>query len=153
MPQERIVFVKEEIEYPDSNSDSDSDERNEEEMDENSRSIRGIDRSLGKYKFFSNRGQAQLESFGFRSSTPAIRLLTDYQHEQEVQHLWETTRIGRFFSSNPIPILLHVCRESRDLLQGYGYRLAFSTRTSGPLTVRLTWRSNPKAVLSGLSRF
>lgn len=50
-PQERIVFVKEEIEYPDSNSDSDSDERNEGEMDENSRSIRGIDRSLGNTNF------------------------------------------------------------------------------------------------------
>ncbi len=38
------------------------------------------------------------------------------------------------WSPNPIPVLLHVCRESRDYLRRLGYELAFPTYTSPAAT-------------------
>ncbi|KAI8954197.1 hypothetical protein F4801DRAFT_49963 [Xylaria longipes] len=45
---------------------------------------------------------------------------------------WEFMRSGSFYSPAPIPTLLHVTRESRQVLIDYGYELAFRTRTCGP---------------------
>ncbi|KAI0438780.1 hypothetical protein F4803DRAFT_533832 [Xylaria telfairii] len=45
---------------------------------------------------------------------------------------WEFVRSGSFNSAAPIPTLLHVTRESRQVLIDYGYELAFRTRTCGP---------------------
>ncbi|KAH8164289.1 hypothetical protein CIB48_g3969 [Xylaria polymorpha] len=45
---------------------------------------------------------------------------------------WEFVRSGSFNSPAPIPTLLHVTRESRQVLIDYGYELAFRTRTCGP---------------------
>ncbi|KAI0910465.1 hypothetical protein F4823DRAFT_589693 [Ustulina deusta] len=47
---------------------------------------------------------------------------------------WEFLRIGAFYSTAPIPAMLHVTRESRQVLIDYGYELAFGTRTCGPRT-------------------
>ncbi|GAP87378.2 hypothetical protein SAMD00023353_2700320 [Rosellinia necatrix] len=47
---------------------------------------------------------------------------------------WEFVRSGSFYSTAPIPALLHVSRESRHILMGHGYELAFRTRTCGPRT-------------------
>lgn len=47
---------------------------------------------------------------------------------------WEIVRKGSFYSTAPIPALLHVSRESRHALINAGYELAFRTRTCGPHT-------------------
>jgi hypothetical protein len=123
---ERVVRVYEEIEYPDSSSDSD----HSEDEDENVRSIRVIDKELKRREYFSNQGQNQLEDHGFTSSLPKPELPTNSQLQQRTMLVWETTRVGNFYSPDPIPVLLHVCHESRELLLSYGYKLAFATRTS-----------------------
>ncbi|KAI1139398.1 hypothetical protein F5Y05DRAFT_346586 [Hypoxylon sp. FL0543] len=49
-------------------------------------------------------------------------------------HAWDMTRSASLSSRAPIPAFLHVCTESRQMLQAYGYRLSFATRTHGPRT-------------------
>ncbi|KAJ2990210.1 hypothetical protein NUW58_g3066 [Xylaria curta] len=61
---------------------------------------------------------------------------------------WEFVRSGLFFSTAPIPALLHATRESRQALIADGYGLAFRTRTCGPQT----W-FNFKTDILYLSRF
>jgi len=124
---ERVVCVYEDIVWPDANSEADS---SEEEEDENDRSIAMINKELSRREYFNNSGQRQLEHYGFTSSRPAPALQTIPQLEHAARHRWETTRVGTFYSPDPLPVLLHVCRESRQLLQAYGYKLAFSTRTA-----------------------
>lgn len=128
---ERVVWIYEEIEWPDSDSEDDN---SEDEEDENSRSIAALDRELSCRKYFSNDGQSQLDDYGFTSSRPAPELQTIPQLEHAAKQLWETTRAGTFYNAGPLPVLLHVCRESRQLLQSYGYELAFSTRTAPAVT-------------------
>lgn len=125
---ERVVRVYEEIEWPDTDSEADS--SGDEEDDENDRSIAIINKELSRREYFNNSGQRQLEHYGFTSSRPAPQLQTIPQLEHAAKHLWETTRVGTFYCSDPTPVLLHVCRESRQLLQSYGYKLSFSTRTA-----------------------
>ena len=43
-------------------------------------------------------------------------------------------RTGSFYSKAPIPVMLHVTRESRQVLIDFGYELAFRTRSCGPRT-------------------
>ncbi|KAI1365653.1 hypothetical protein F5Y08DRAFT_169471 [Xylaria arbuscula] len=47
---------------------------------------------------------------------------------------WELLRTSSFYSTAPIPALLHVTRESRQVLIEIGYELAFRTRSCGPQT-------------------
>jgi hypothetical protein len=124
---ERVVRVCEDIEWPDTDTKADS---SEDEEDENGHSIAILDGELSRRAYFNNSGQRQLENYGFTSSRPAPELLTIPQLEHRAKHLWETTRVGTFYCPDPLPVLLHVCRESRQLLQSYGYKLAFSTRTA-----------------------
>ncbi|KAI0974375.1 hypothetical protein F4678DRAFT_422431 [Xylaria arbuscula] len=47
---------------------------------------------------------------------------------------WELMRTGSFYSKAPIPAMLHLWSESRQVLVEYGYELAFRTRTCSPRT-------------------
>ncbi|TAQ87202.1 hypothetical protein B7494_g4447 [Chlorociboria aeruginascens] len=127
MPRNRIVRLYEEIEVED---DDATWFETGTSRDSTVYSNEYLDRVLSTYRRFSNRGQTQLEAYNFTSTTPRPSLLTDDQLEQASKLEWETTRQGRWRSSSPIPVLLYVCRESRDLLQAYGYKIAFSTRTA-----------------------
>ena len=131
IPRERIVVIEEEIKYPDSDDDDDleTDGQNQDE-DKDLRAIQILDKALKDSEYFSNNGQTQLEEFDFTSSRPKPQLPTNAQLRHARNLSWETTRIGNFYSWNPIPVLLHVCRESRQFLQSVGYTLAFSTRTA-----------------------
>ena len=125
---ERVVHVYEDIEEPDSDSDeTDSDEDGDEDEDLFSNTSPEEVKNRG---FWSNHGQKQLEAYGFTSSRPKPELPNDIQQTHTAKLLWETTRVGEFCSTGPMPVLLHVCRESRQLLQSYGYELTFSTRTA-----------------------
>ncbi|KAI1455124.1 hypothetical protein F4805DRAFT_290305 [Annulohypoxylon moriforme] len=87
--------------------------------------------------------QPCLEAYGFTSTksryqpwvptddTPEIpsTWLADYPDTA-----WTMSRSASLCSSAPIPPFLHVCSESREMLQSYGYQLAFGTRTTGPQT-------------------
>jgi hypothetical protein len=128
-PLNRVVRIYEEIEFPDSDSEADDSEE-----DEDGRSIVSLDEKLNSYELFSNHGQSQLEDFGFTSSHPQPELPTDDQQRHAAKLRWETTRVGKFYHEGPIPVLLHVCRESRELLKSYGYALTFSTRTAPAMT-------------------
>lgn len=143
---ERVVRIFEDIEYTDSDSEADD---SDDEEDENVRSIQALDRELKARKYVTNRRQKQLEDHGFTSSRPKPQLPTDHQLNRAAQLLWETTRVGDFRSADPMPVLLHVCRESRELLQSYGYKLAFSTRTA-PAN---TWFNFPSDVLQLSERY
>jgi hypothetical protein len=131
IPRERIVIIEEDIEYPDSDEDDDLESRNRDwEQDENILAIQILDKVLKNSEYCSNNGQTQLEQFHFTSSRYRPVLPTNAQLEYARKLSWQTTRVGNFYSWNPIPVLLHVCRESRDFLRAQGYTLAFSTRTS-----------------------
>ena len=123
---ERVVCVYEDIEEPDSDdeeSDSDEDE------DENHHAI--VDPEEARHRgFYSYEGQSQLEDYGFTSSHPKPELPDDEEQTHNVKLNQEINRVGTFYSLCPMPVLLHVCRESRQLLQSYGYALAFNTRTN-----------------------
>jgi hypothetical protein len=123
---ERVVRVYEWVEEPDLDSEeSDS----EEDADEDHQSTLGPEQVKNR-GFWGNRGQTQLERYGFTSSHPKPELPNETQQMHTAKLLWETTRVGRFCNTGTMPVLLHVCRESRQLLQSYGYALAFSTRTA-----------------------
>jgi len=106
------------------------------EQDENSRSIRAIDRlirhreqSISSFCEFRNSGQ--LETYGFTSSRPKPKKLTRAELEREHYRRAVADRNTYFDMDTPDkPSLLHVCRESRELLQRFGFGLAFSTYTS-----------------------
>ena len=67
--------------------------------------------------------QTQLHSYGFKTShlLPAIRHVSRGD-------LYDSERAIRFYSYSSFPIILHVCRESRQHAIRSGYALAFSTR-------------------------
>ncbi|CAJ0551482.1 Ff.00g114120.m01.CDS01 [Fusarium sp. VM40] len=107
-----------------------------------------LDEALAHFSFNwrnripSHSNQQTLEAFGFSSnrlpyrpwtgtSTPRICL---HLLAQDPQTAWQLVRKGYLYSQAPIPALLHTCSESRDELIKRGYRLAFSTRSSGPRT-------------------
>ncbi|KAH7242730.1 hypothetical protein BKA59DRAFT_481245 [Fusarium tricinctum] len=87
--------------------------------------------------------QPSLEAFGFSSSKPLYKPWeVKYSSPQICLHwlarnpqtAWQLVRKGYLYSPAPIPALLHTCSESRHELIKRGYRLAFSTRSSGPRT-------------------
>ncbi|XDG06977.1 hypothetical protein ABKA04_006592 [Annulohypoxylon sp. FPYF3050] len=54
--------------------------------------------------------------------------------EREENMLYCFLRKSRFFSEAPIPVLLHTCAESREMLISAGYRLSFGSRDHDPWT-------------------
>lgn len=87
--------------------------------------------------------QLPLEAYGFTSTkgpyqpwiptddTPDIPSTWLASHPDTA---WTMTRDASLYSPAPIPPLLHVCSESREMLKKYGYQLAFDTRTDEPHT-------------------
>ncbi|KAK4206684.1 hypothetical protein QBC37DRAFT_117625 [Rhypophila decipiens] len=89
--------------------------------------------------------QTTLEEYGLTSSRPDPQDLTwkDYPQLPALDRLWllEQPYLAWWFwheselySKAPIPVLLHVCRESRYELMKLGYRKAFGNRTHEPMT-------------------
>jgi hypothetical protein len=67
--------------------------------------------------------QAQLHRYGFKTSRPRPTI----RHVSH-QELYSAQEPIQFYSTTPLPALLHVCRESRQQAIRSGYVLAFSTR-------------------------
>jgi hypothetical protein len=143
MPRERIVSVYEQIDWPDCDDCHNGWEALEEcdsgycaeGHDGNLRAIQMLDRFLHRclvcYRgYFSNEDQSQLEDYGFTSPRPKPELPTNAQLDYAARCFWQRTRKSIFITQYPMPVLLQVCQESRNLLQAYGYELAFSTRTA-----------------------
>ncbi|KAM0421082.1 hypothetical protein ACHAPT_011153 [Fusarium lateritium] len=87
--------------------------------------------------------QPPLESFGFTGARPPTQPWEPSPSTPEIpldwlgEHpdiAWEFARRNHFYSSAPIPALLHACTDSRLALMSMGYRLAFRTRWRGPRT-------------------
>ncbi|KAF8848551.1 hypothetical protein BDZ45DRAFT_268686 [Acephala macrosclerotiorum] len=143
-PYERFVHLEAIFDDTDSGDDEEDPEEWQQPSDENSRNAQALDRVLQEYlmdnkergmHFFSNRGQAQLERYGFTSSHPRPELLGDAQLKLDSLRSFLMKRRVTIWSPNPIPALLHVCRESRDYLRrSLGYELAFPTSTSPAAT-------------------
>jgi hypothetical protein len=143
MPHPWTWFVW--VEADDPNADADSDEEEEEDFflwhDEHTRSMDALDKelneSLDNLTLFKRdrQGQAQLERYGFHSSRaqPVLRqsaesLTWEYFRTRVTAN--RSARVRDRDDAYKVPVLLHVCRESRSLLESLGYRLAFSTYTS-----------------------
>jgi hypothetical protein len=84
-------------------------------------------------------------------ATPArvVHVKADFLYSSELDTLWRVSgysgsfknwlrykkgAIAYFYSNSPIPVLLHTCFESRDLLMKMGYQLTFKTKSHGPRT-------------------
>ncbi|KAI1408465.1 hypothetical protein F5Y13DRAFT_172518 [Hypoxylon sp. FL1857] len=87
--------------------------------------------------------QMTLESYGFTSQPAPYQPWLPTNDTPEIPLAWlenhldiafKLVRQSYLYSRAPIPPLLHVCAESREVLTDYGYRMAFSTRTWGPRT-------------------
>ncbi|VUC27801.1 unnamed protein product [Clonostachys rosea] len=87
--------------------------------------------------------QSTLEEHGFTSSkalyepwtaTPKTPRICIDRLREEPRLAFELARETWFYSETPIPAFLHVCRESREILRRWGYRLAFGTRSHAPRT-------------------
>ena len=130
IPQGRIVPLEEVIEFSDTD-DEEEDDPHWPARDKNVRSIDALNHQL-RYcgTLFSNYGQSQLEDCGFTSSRMRPELATDEGIRLEEAHEWDNIRVSRFRSMGPLPVLFHVCPESRNVLWASGYVRAFSTRTS-----------------------
>ncbi|KAI0451477.1 hypothetical protein F5B21DRAFT_528015 [Xylaria acuta] len=85
--------------------------------------------------------QLTLETYGLNCPRPKHQPWESTKEVPGIPHhfllenpevTWEFCRSGSFYSAAPIPTLLHVSRESRQVLIDYGYELAFRTRTCGP---------------------
>ncbi|KAI0856167.1 hypothetical protein F4860DRAFT_493926 [Xylaria cubensis] len=85
--------------------------------------------------------QLTLDMFGFDcprpkhqpwESTEEVPAIPHHFLSENPEVAWEFLRTGSFYSTAPIPTLLHVTRESRQFLIDQGYELAFRTRTCGP---------------------
>ncbi|KAI0160189.1 hypothetical protein GGR57DRAFT_520380 [Xylariaceae sp. FL1272] len=85
--------------------------------------------------------QSTLDEFGFsgpqRYSVPgdpkdASPSIPHWLLANNADIAWEFVRSGFLYSNAPIPVMLQVSRESRQVLIGHGYELAFCTRTHGP---------------------
>ncbi|KAI0539943.1 hypothetical protein GGR58DRAFT_462562 [Xylaria digitata] len=126
-----------------------------------------------RWRWYDGRHQTTLERYGFKGPRPKqqqpweptgdVPGLPYHFLSENPQIAWQLLRNGSFYSTAPIPALLHVTSESRQVLIDYGYELAFRTRTSGPHTwfnfkidvlyigrCSGTWDSHPQhALLSG----
>ena len=127
---ERVCHVCEIIEEP----DSDAEDAESVENEDVGAFWNAEPETVAGRGFWSNHGQNQLEDYNFTSSHPKPELPNDIQQRHAAMLFLETTRVGKFCCCSPMPVLLHVCRESRQLLQSYGYQLAFSTRTAPAMT-------------------
>lgn len=87
--------------------------------------------------------QRSLDAYGFTSSRPAYEPWEPSRVTPRIPTEWlidspelafVLTRNCYLFSDAEIPVFLHVCVESRQALMEWGYRLFFSTRTTGPRT-------------------
>ncbi|KAI1118884.1 hypothetical protein F5Y14DRAFT_398054 [Nemania sp. NC0429] len=87
--------------------------------------------------------QPTLEAYGFDCPRPKHQPWEPTEEVPAIPHhflsenpnvAWEFTRTGSFYSTAPIPSLLHTTRESRETLIASGFELAFRTRTCGPRT-------------------
>ncbi|KAI0404270.1 hypothetical protein F4802DRAFT_607535 [Xylaria palmicola] len=85
--------------------------------------------------------QLALEAYGLSGPPPRHQPWASTKETPGIPHhflsenghiAWEFVRSGCFYSTAPIPPLLHVTIESRQVLVNYGYELAFPTRTCGP---------------------
>ncbi len=146
-PRERFVHLEAIF---DDDTDSEYDDDDDDELEawerpsgEYSSSTQALDRVLQEYlkdimdksmRFFTNRGQTQLERYGFTSPRPRPELPDDKQLRVNVLRRYLQKRPVTMWSPNPTPVLLHVCRESRDYLRRLGYELAFPTYTSPAAT-------------------
>ncbi|KAI0523690.1 hypothetical protein F5B22DRAFT_633818 [Xylaria bambusicola] len=95
-----------------------------------------------RWKWYDGRRQTTLERYGFDS--PRSRNSLPWKPTRDVPEIpynflsenpdvaWEFLRTSSFYSTAPIPTMLHVTRESRHVLMGFGYELAFPTRSCGP---------------------
>ncbi|KAF2968124.1 hypothetical protein GQX73_g5448 [Xylaria multiplex] len=97
-----------------------------------------------RWRWYDGRYQTTLGRYGFKCPRPKqqqpwepTREVPGISHHflsENPQVAWQFLRSGSFYSTAPIPALLHVTSESRQVLIDYGYELAFRTRTSGPHT-------------------
>lgn len=143
-PSERFVHLEAIFDDTDSGEDDEELEAWQHLSDEeSSHDAQALDRVQQEYLmdnkergmlFFSNRGQAQLERYGFTSSRTRPELLSDTQLKLDALRSFLVKRRVTMWSPNPIPALLHVCHESRDYLCRLGYELAFPTYTSPAAT-------------------
>ncbi|KXJ92556.1 hypothetical protein Micbo1qcDRAFT_202774 [Microdochium bolleyi] len=87
--------------------------------------------------------QTTLDMYGFRTTRTLERPEPIDETAPEVTlgwlldkpHIaWEFMRESSLLSRAPIPVLLHVCRETRAALRTLGYHLAFATRSSEGMT-------------------
>ncbi|KAI1120484.1 hypothetical protein F5Y10DRAFT_273030 [Nemania abortiva] len=87
--------------------------------------------------------QLTLDAFGLVGPPPRHQPWEPTEEVPDIPHhflsehpraTWEFMRSGSFYSRAPIPALLHVSIESRQVLMDSGYELAFRTRTCGPCT-------------------
>ncbi|KAI1203048.1 hypothetical protein F5X97DRAFT_318643 [Nemania serpens] len=87
--------------------------------------------------------QRTLEAYGFNcprqkhqpwESTKEVPGIPHHFLSENPNVAWEFTRRGAFYSTAPIPSLLHTTRESREILMAHGYELTFRTRACGPRT-------------------
>ncbi|KAI1082150.1 hypothetical protein F5B20DRAFT_24104 [Whalleya microplaca] len=95
------------------------------------------------YEVYRPPNQMRLDAYGFTSNKPPYRPWTPSSATPEIPIFglvknmslaWELLRDSYLYSNAPIPPLLHTCIESRSVLIGHGYQLAFQTRTNGPRT-------------------
>ncbi|KAI1428376.1 hypothetical protein F5Y12DRAFT_733417 [Xylaria sp. FL1777] len=97
-----------------------------------------------RWQWYDGWSQTTLERYGFSGPSPTPPQSWEptakvpgipYEFLSENPDVaWEFMRSGSFYSTAPIPLMLHVTRESRQVLVDDGYELAFRTRTCGPRT-------------------
>lgn len=75
----------------------------------------------------STDGFQQLESFGFTSSKARPAFPTPDEVEVLIDRRMTRNTIAKVRPRDPVPVALHVCRESRALMLSWGFELAFST--------------------------
>lgn len=95
-------------------------------------------------RIFTMKNKSQLESFGFTYSRLKLELANDDELQMQAIiayfariYSWGSLyewgkqfREGGLSSPNPVPVLLHVCQESRQHLIRLGFEVAFSSCTS-----------------------
>ncbi|OTB03186.1 hypothetical protein M426DRAFT_321978 [Hypoxylon sp. CI-4A] len=93
--------------------------------------------------FYYSQNRRSLEMYGFTTTQKTYQPWIPTDEVPEIPHGWlaehpvaafEMMRNSSLFSLAHIPAFLHVCSESREVLQSYGYQLSFGTRTDGPHT-------------------
>ncbi|KAI3325237.1 hypothetical protein HD806DRAFT_492388 [Xylariaceae sp. AK1471] len=95
------------------------------------------------FRRYYRRHQATLETYGFSCPRAKHQPWVSTRDAPGIPHhflsenpdvAWELVRSGFFYCATPVPVMLHVTKESRQVLIDYGYELAFGTRTHSPRT-------------------